>query len=227
MAEFDLDDDELLEEELALAKLDRTRPSEHQRLGGANRGFSWLLIIGGLIGVLASIELVLAEIALIEDPSASLSCDLNPFIGCSSSLLEWQSHLLFGIPNALIGVAIFAMVLGVGCAFLAGARLARWFWRVMCAVVLAGLAFIAWFLGQSLTVFGTLCPWCMTSWAVVIVVGVQVIARAAQAGHLPISQKLGRAIYRERWLITIGIFLLIILAIVIGLWGTWRLYLGL
>ncbi|MDN5559097.1 MAG: vitamin K epoxide reductase family protein [Ruaniaceae bacterium] len=222
----DLSDEELLAEELALAAADKARPSEHQLAGGAPASFAWLLVVGGAIGVLASIELVLAEMALLRDPASALSCDINPLIGCSDSLLAWQSHLLFGIPNAIVGAVIFGMVLGVGLSLLAGARFARWLWVVMSLAVLGGFAFVAWFLTQSITVFHVLCPWCMVTWAVVIIVGYQVLARAAQGGHLPLPERAARFLYLERWLLTIGTFVLILVAVGIGLWGAWRLLLG-
>lgn len=221
-----LADEELLEEELELAQLDRGRPSEHQVAGGANASFAWVLVVGGMVGIVASVELVLAELALLKDPTAALSCDINPLIGCSTSLLEWQSHLFFGIPNALIGAVLFGMVLGVGLAFVAGARLSRWFWVLMSLATLGGFAFIAWFVTQSITVFRVLCPWCMVTWVVVIVVGFQVLGRSAQAGHLPLPEKAARFIYRERWLLTIATFVVILAAIAVGLWGTWRILLG-
>lgn len=205
---------------------DPAAPTEHQLAGGAPRSFALLLIAGGLVGLVASIALVLSQIELLEDPNSILSCDINPLIGCSSSLLAWQSHLFFGIPNAVMGTAIFGMVLVVGLMFLAGARVGRWFWQLMVVAVLAGFAFVAWFLTQSITEFRTLCPWCMVSWAVVLGVGFPVIGRAAQAGHLPVGKKLSRTLYLERWLLLIGAVVVILAVIGVGLWGTWRIILG-
>ena len=63
--------------------------------------------------MLASIELVLSELKTLKNPHAALSCDLNPLIGCSDSLQSWQGHLLFGIPNSVIGTAVFALAAGL------------------------------------------------------------------------------------------------------------------
>lgn len=210
-----------------LAALDRFRPSEHVAAGGAPRWYALLLIIGGVIGLFSSIELVLAEIELTANPDASLACDINPIIGCGNSLNAWQSHLLFGIPNALLGAATFGVVLGVGVAFLAGARVARWFWQLMAAVGVVGLGFVAWFAYQSFTAIGTLCPWCMVAWAVVIPVAFATLGIAAQNGSLPVGEKAARVLFREKWLFTIAAFLILIALIVIIYWNKWLLVFGL
>lgn len=222
-----LDDEELLEEERELLALDRFRPTEHQLAGGAPASFAWLYVIGGIVGLFASMELVLAEIALVRDPNAALSCDFNPAVGCGNSLTTWQSHLFFGIPNALVGTALFGIVIAVGLMFLAGARVRPWFWQLMSAAVVGGLAFVAWFAWQSISVFGILCPWCMVTWAVVIVLTWNTLGRAAQTGALPFGRGVCRTLCADRWLLTILSFVIVIAAIVIGLWPKWQIVFGL
>lgn len=223
----DLQDDDLLDEERELYALDTSRPSEHQLAGGAPRSLAWMLLIGGILGIVASMELVLSEMELLENPDATLSCDLNPVIGCGASLTLWQSHLFFGIPNALVGVAVFGMVSAVGAMFLAGARVATWFWRLMCVAILGGLAFVAWFAVQSMTVIGYLCPWCMVTWAVVFVLAFEVLGRSAQAGHLPIGTGAARVLFTERRLFTVLAFLIVIVAAAVVFWNKWLLMFGL
>lgn len=219
--------EDLLEEELELLALDRTRASEHQLAGGAPRDLAWMFVVGAVIGLYASIQLVLSEMILLADPNANLGCDINPILGCGSSLTQWQSHLLLGLPNALVGTAVFGLVLGVGVMFLANGRVARWFWQLMSLAILGGFAFVAWFAYQSMANLRTLCPWCMVTWAIVIVLGFQVLGRAAQAGHLPVGAGLARVLHRERWLLTIGAFLIIIIAIAISFRTQLSILLGL
>ncbi|MDO5494266.1 MAG: vitamin K epoxide reductase family protein [bacterium] len=219
-------DEDLLDEERELLALDRGRASEHQVAGGAPRDLAWMMVIGGIVGLYASLQLVMAEMTILRNPDAILGCDINPILACSTSLSMWQSQLLFGMPNALVGTAVFGLVIGVGLMFLAGARVASWFWQLMSLTVLAGLAFVAWFAYQSMANIRTLCPWCMVSWAVVIVVGYQVIGRAAQAGHLPVGEGASRFLFRERWLLTIATFAIIIALIIITFWTQWSLLLG-
>lgn len=221
-----LGDDGLLDEERELLSLDRSRPSEHQLTGGTTPGHAWLMLIGGVIGLFASIQLVLSELQLLRDPDAILACDINPVVGCGESLSAWQSQLLFGMPNALVGTAVFGVVIGAGVMFVARARVARWFWQLMSLTVLGGLGFVAWFAYQSMANLRTLCPWCMASWAVVIIVGFQTLGRAAQAGHLPIGRSASRFLLRERWLLTVLTFLVIIVAAIIVFWTQWSMMLG-
>lgn len=220
------EDADLLDEERALLTLDRFRATAHQQAGGARASYAWLLLVGGIIGAYSSIELVLAEIALIRDPDAKLSCNLNPLVGCGNSLSEWQSHLLFGWPNALVGSVVFGVVIAVGVMFLAGARVARWFWQLMSLTVLAGLVFVAWFAYHSIASFGILCPWCMVTWAVVMLLAPNTWAAAAQGGQLPVGDKLARVLYFERWLIVAGLFLTVVVVVAVAFWNEWLLLLG-
>ena len=64
---------------------------------------------------------------LLENPTASLGCDVNPFVGCSPVINSWQASL-FGFPNPILGLVGFAAPVAVGVGLLAGARFARWFW---------------------------------------------------------------------------------------------------
>lgn len=222
-----LTEDELLLEELELQRLDHARPTRLQLAGGAPTQFSWLLVACGLIGLWASVELVLTEMTWLEDPLASLGCDINPVLGCGTFLDTWQGHVLFGMPNALVGTAAFGALVAVGLMFAAGARVARWFWLLMSAIVTAGLGFVAWFAHQSMTEIGSLCPYCVVTWLVVIAVGVNVLARAAQARHLPVTERFARTLVTERWLIIASVYGVLVLLAIVVFWDKWKLVLGL
>ncbi|MEU6782835.1 vitamin K epoxide reductase family protein [Nonomuraea angiospora] len=124
-----------------------------------------LLLVGGLIGLVASFVLTVEKIALLKDPAYVPSCSINPVLSCGSIMRTPQAEL-FGFPNPLLGTAGFAIVTTVGAALLAGARPGRWFWLGLQAGVTAGAVFIHWLIFQSLYVIGALCPYCMVVWAV-------------------------------------------------------------
>lgn len=220
----ELSDEQLLAEELAL--LDPTRPSDHQRAGGAPASFAALVLALALIGLFASVQLVLAELDYARDPGAALSCDINPVIGCGGSIAAWQGHLLFGIPNALLGAGAFGGLAGIAVAFLAGARVARWMWRLLSVAVLGGFAFVAFFVQQSLTAIGTLCPYCMVTWAAVIPLTFAVLGRAAQAGHLPVPAAWARFLLAQRWTLTAVSYGIVLVLATVVFWDEWRLVLG-
>ncbi|MDK9496972.1 vitamin K epoxide reductase family protein [Streptomyces katrae] len=126
-----------------------------------------LLLAGGLIGALASGALAYDRIRTLEDPLFTPGCDINAVLSCGDVMTSWQSHLL-GPPNALLGLAAFAALAGLGLAVAAGARLPRRLWQGLWAALAAGFALTLWLIGQCLYVIGALCPWCTAVWAVMI-----------------------------------------------------------
>lgn len=172
-----------------------------------------LLVTVSLIALAASAELVLSELKTLKDPSAALGCDINPLIGCSSSLLQWQAHLLFGIPNALVGTALFAGLAGVFLGWVGG-RLPRWLPLTIEAGLTAALFLIIFFLHQSVTVFRTLCPFCMIVWVATIVLWIHLGALLARLGWLDFLPAGLRGFWvSQRWLLTVAVLLLIVLVI--------------
>lgn len=127
----------------------------------------WLLLCGGLVGLVASLVLTVERIALILDPSYVPSCSINPVLSCGSVMTTPQASA-FGFPNSLLGIAGFAVVTTSGAALLAGARLRRWYWLGLLAGATAGVVFVHWLIIQSLYRIGALCPYCMVVWAVTI-----------------------------------------------------------
>ncbi|TWX37304.1 vitamin K epoxide reductase family protein [Frigoribacterium sp. ACAM 257] len=126
-----------------------------------------LLVIAGLVGLLGSFALTVDKFRLLENPTASLGCDVNPFVGCSPVIDSWQASL-FGFPNPILGLIGFAAPVAVGVALLAGARFARWFWVALTTGTFLAWVFITWLFTQTVFVIGALCPWCMLVWSVTI-----------------------------------------------------------
>jgi len=126
-----------------------------------------LLLVAGVTGFVGSFALVVDKFRLLENPGQALSCDVNPFIGCSPVMQSWQASL-FGFPNPLIGVAGFVAVVVVALALLAGARLERWFWVAFQLGLLLAWAFVTWLFTQAVYSIGALCPWCMLVWLATI-----------------------------------------------------------
>ena len=167
------------------------------------------LVLAGLVGLWASFELVLAKFATLDDPDAALGCDFSIIVQCGANLTSAQGEV-FGFPNPLLGLAGFVAPVAVGVALLAGATFARWFWLALQAGVTAGMAFVAWLIGQSIYVLGTLCPWCMVVWAVMIPLFWTVTLRNAAAGALGAGVQRAGA-YLLTWIVplTLACYLLI------------------
>ncbi|MDH6283999.1 vitamin K epoxide reductase family protein [Prescottella agglutinans] len=132
-----------------------------------DRALPWILLVGGLIGLIASFVLTIEKLALAEDPNYIPTCSLNPILNCGSVMATEQASV-FGFPNSLLGIAGFTAVATTGAGLLAGARLSRWYWLGLQVGVTAATVMVHWLIVQSLYVTGALCPYCMVVWAVTI-----------------------------------------------------------
>lgn len=176
-----------------------------------------LLVVASAVALLASAELVLSEITHLQNPSGALGCDLNPLVGCSSSLMSWQAHLLFGLPNSLVGAVLYAGLTGVFLAWWGG-RLPRWLPLLVEAGLSAAIVLIIFLLQQSVTFFRTLCPFCLTIWVATILIWVHLGALLMRQGELEWLPAGFRKFWiQQRWLLTVVLLLLIVLVITLML----------
>ncbi|RPE36066.1 vitamin K epoxide reductase family protein [Kitasatospora cineracea] len=189
---------------------------------GASRGYAWLLLIGGLIGLAASAVLTLDKLRLLENPAYQPSCNINPIISCGSVMRTAQASA-FGFPNPLIGLAAFGALAAVGAGLLAGAAHRRWFWLSLQAGTLLGLGFVAWLIDQTLYEIGALCPYCMVVWAVIITTFWYTTVHNLRTGTLPAPALLRRlAALRFQWLVPTAAYLVIALLILNRFWYYWQ-----
>ncbi|MDF2443706.1 MAG: hypothetical protein JWR01_1909 [Subtercola sp.] len=119
---------------------------------------------------------------------------------------------LFGFPNPLIGVACFVAVIVVGVGILAGATFARWFWVLFNLGIVAALVFVVWLVGQSIFVLGTLCPYCMVVWVVVIPLFWYVTVYNLREGNIPVPagvRAVARLFFPFLWLFVLVSYLVV------------------
>ncbi|QTV80751.1 vitamin K epoxide reductase family protein [Microbacterium sp. NIBRBAC000506063] len=157
--------------------------------------FALWLIFAGVIGWWAAFRLTLEKFEVLQNPDAELGCDFSVLVQCKANLEAWQGSV-FGFPNPLIGLAGWIAPLIVGGALLAGARFARWFWALFGVGMLGAFAFVCWLIGQSIFVIGTLCPWCMVTWAVTIPTFIATVIHLFRNGTLSSSTKVQDAANR-------------------------------
>lgn len=142
------------------------------------KSLPYILIIGSVIGFLASFVLTLDVIKLIANPDVVLPCNLNPFISCTSVATSEQASV-FGFPNSLLGITAFAMLFAIGIMLLFGGsnsslldkmtgenRARRPLWLLVNLGTLASMIFVMWFFYQSVYNIGSLCIYCMIVWSV-------------------------------------------------------------
>lgn len=151
-----------------------------------HRLFAVFLVLAATIGWAAAFSLVLEKFEVLENPGADLGCNFSVLVQCGKNLGSWQGAV-FGFPNPIIGVAAFVAPIAVGVGLLAGARFARWFWIAFHVGVSAGLAFVIWLIGQSIFSLGTLCPYCMVVWMVMIPIFWAVTAHVLNEGHYGVT----------------------------------------
>jgi uncharacterized membrane protein len=120
-----------------------------------------ILIVGGIIGVIASLMITIEKFDLLQHPNASFICDLNPVISCGSVMESKQANA-FGFMNTYIGLLGFPVLVTIGVAMLAGARFRRWFWLAMLGGLSLGILFAYWLLFESIYSIGALCPYCLS-----------------------------------------------------------------
>ncbi|MBD7956533.1 vitamin K epoxide reductase family protein [Microbacterium sp. Sa4CUA7] len=125
------------------------------------------LVIAGVIGWWAAFSLTMERLHLLAEPDATAACDFSLLVQCTANLESAQGSV-FGFPNPILGLTGWAAPVVVGLAILAGARFARWFWWCFWAGTVFAFGFVLWLIGQSVFALGTLCPWCMVTWAVTI-----------------------------------------------------------
>jgi uncharacterized membrane protein len=194
-----------------------------KELIGAPRSLALVLIIFGIIGWIGAFALTIERIHVASDPGATLACDLNIFISCKTVMLTWQAKLL-GFPNSLIGIAAFMAPIIVGFATLAGAKFAKWFWRLFLLGNFFGFLFVLWLFTQSLLVINVLCPYCMVAWTGMIPIFVTLFLFSAREDIIPMpirTTAFWDGAFAKAWIWVVVTFLIIILAITVRFWTRW------
>jgi len=186
--------------------------------------FSYILVIGGIIGFAAAFLLTIDKIELLKNASYQPPCNISPIISCGSVMKTPQASV-FGFPNSLLGIFGFGVVMTVGMALLAGATLKRWFWLGLEAGTIFGVVFIHWLFFQSVFVIGALCPYCMVVWSVTIPIFLYTTLYNLKSGniHTPKSIKqFVSVIQKYNRSVLILWYAAIIVTILIRFWYYWK-----
>ncbi|MFC4225333.1 vitamin K epoxide reductase family protein [Lysinibacter cavernae] len=174
-------------------------------------GFAIFSVIAGVIGWFASFELITERINTLVDPQHVPNCNISIVVSCGPNMGSWQGSI-FGFSNPILGIAMFVAPIILGVALLAGAQFASWFWRLYLVGITFAFGFVAWLISQSIYSLGTLCPWCMVCWAVVIPLFWYTWLFVAKQGHLGLSERgreLASTLYSWAWIITLGCYLIV------------------
>lgn len=141
------------------------------------------LVVTAVIGLLASFELSVDKVRLLENPSARLSCDFNPFFSCGSVMAFEQSQI-FGFPNQFLGIAAFIFPLLLGVLLITRTPIPGWVMVGLNIGLLAGTVLVMYLYYSSIFVIGIGCPWCIVVWTVTIPMFCVVTGYNVLAGNL-------------------------------------------
>lgn len=174
-------------------------------------GFAVFTIVLGAIGWFASFELLTEYIRTLQNPGYSPACDVSLLVTCGPNMDAPQGSVL-GFSNTIIGVAAFVAPIAVGVALAAGATFGRWFWWCYQAGLALGFVFICWLAYQSIFALGTLCPWCMVVWVVMIPLWWATFFRPHTVGDVPVGERarnIFQSLYSWTWVIVLLCYLVI------------------
>ncbi len=143
------------------------KDKQNIRIYDWRRALPIYLVIGGVVGLLASFSLSLEKLASLADPTRTALCDINPVLSCGSVMDSAQASL-FGIPHSFIGIGLFSALITVGVLLLTGSKLAQWIWATLIGVSVLGFLAVQYLVYQSIFVLQALCPWCMVVWLIVV-----------------------------------------------------------
>ncbi|HLR56607.1 MAG TPA: vitamin K epoxide reductase family protein [Beutenbergiaceae bacterium] len=176
--------------------------------------YGWVALLTSVLGLWASAALAVDYIRRLADEEYVASCDINPMIGCGL-FLDSPAASTFAIPNVIVGVAAFPVMATLAVLLLTGARFPVWVWRGMTVGTLFGVGFVTYLQYQAMFVLHGLCPWCLVIWVVMIPLFVHTTTRAGEAGALGKGSRQGWV--KNRWIITVLWYLIIIGAIMLTL----------
>ncbi|MFC9703061.1 vitamin K epoxide reductase family protein [Streptomyces sp. NPDC056943] len=187
---------------------------------GASRAFSWLLVITGAAGLLASWVITIDKIKLLEDPNFTPGCSLNPIVSCGN-IMKSEQAAVFGFPNPMLGLVTYAMVIAIGVGLLASARYRRWYWLGLNAGTLFGVGFCTWLMYQSLYEINSLCLWCCLAWVATIVMFWYVTSHNVRRGVIPAPGGLKTFFDEFTWLLPVLHIGIIGMLILTRWWDFW------
>lgn len=172
-----------------ITTMPKVNPDQTKKLPGFGKVLPWLLLVGGVIGIVCSLVLTYDQIKIWQNPNYMPSCSLNPVVSCGSVIDSGRGDV-FGIPAPFFGLITFGALAAIGAALLAGAKFKRWFWLGLEAGVVGGVVSALWLFWISMYRIHALCPFCLSVDVVVYTLFWYVTLHNIQAGHIKVGQKL-------------------------------------
>jgi uncharacterized membrane protein len=123
--------------------------------------YPYLLVGGGILGLLASLILTHDTLALTSNAHYVPFCNVNPVLSCGS-VINAAGDKIFGLPYPFYGIAAFAVLIASGVGMLAGASYRRWYWLTFQIAIVFGTIGAYYLLLKSIFTIHALCPFCLS-----------------------------------------------------------------
>jgi uncharacterized membrane protein len=151
-----------------------------------------ILIVGGLVGVIASFALTYDKLQVLQNPNYQPSCNINPIFSCGSVMTTEQASLL-GVPNTIFGLMAFSALLTFGFMLLSGAKPKRRLWQIAEVAAIIGVVFMHYLFFQSAFRIMAICIWCFITWMVTIPIFWYLTLYNLKEGNIRLPRRLNRA----------------------------------
>ena len=166
--------------------------------------------------MLAASILTIEKINIAKDASYKTSCSINPVFSCNNVISSPEGSA-FGFPNPFIGIAGFALVLGVGAMLLAGGEVKnKLYWRLFQAGPTLGLLFCIWLMSETLYDIGALCLYCMVTWLTSVIFFTSTAYNHRVNDIFPKKMKKPLDFISAHQLDFIGLYILIVAALIVS-----------
>jgi uncharacterized membrane protein len=176
---------------MVLTQPETSRP---QTAAPATRTWWWLVLAGGLLGIVGTVWQTAERLSTLAEPGGGSVCDINAVIACGSVYEHWQSSAL-GVPNALIGLPVFAVMASAALGALLGSRLSTRYVATLWGLALFMTLFVFWYMQQTAFAIGALCLFCTASMVNIMLAGIG-LTRVADAEGALGQGSVGRTVHR-------------------------------
>lgn len=189
------------------------------------RALPYVLLIGGIIGMLASFMLTYDKIHVLQNPDYRPACNINPILSCGSVMQTEQASLL-GVPNTIFGLVAFSMLVTFAFLLIAGAKVQRWIWQAAQLAATGGMIFMHYLFFEAVWRIHAICPWCFVVWMITIPIfyGITIYnLREGNLGHMRwrITAKIGQFIERYSNDLLVLWYLIIFGILLVKFWYYW------
>lgn len=159
-----------------------------------NRWIFISMLVGSVLSLLAAFVLSVEAIELAKNPNASLACNVNIILNCAT-VNNHPTGMLFGFPNAFIGMMTEPVVITVAIAGLAGIAFPRRFMFAAQIGYTFGFAFALALFYISFNIIQALCPWCLLVTLTTILVWFAITRYNIRENNLYLPKKLQKRLY--------------------------------